>query len=117
MNSWRKFHDSVPAMTTNVAPVNILKTGEDPELKPDEEYPGWLWKLASPPPTLGELSVKYEAKAEDLDVTEVMHHNQECLNVNALILQFEESRPILSNAEQMFTGRDLGFLVLKEERK
>lgn len=47
-------------MTKDVAPVNVLKTGEDPALKPDEEYPAWLWKLADPPPSLGELSRKFD---------------------------------------------------------
>ena len=26
--------------------VNILKSGSDPLLKPDSEYPDWLWGLA-----------------------------------------------------------------------
>ncbi|GMH36759.1 hypothetical protein BSKO_04632 [Bryopsis sp. KO-2023] len=47
-------------MTKDVAPVNILKTGEDPPLKPDEEYPAWLWKLVTPPASFGDLSVKME---------------------------------------------------------
>lgn len=35
---------------------NIYKTGEDIELKPDSEYPEWLWTLRTgPPPTLDEL--------------------------------------------------------------
>jgi large subunit ribosomal protein L54 len=35
--------------------LNINKGGSDPPLKPDEEYPEWLWKLATPEKTLGEL--------------------------------------------------------------
>jgi large subunit ribosomal protein L54 len=35
--------------------VNILKKGSDPPLKPDSEYPEWLWDLAKPPKTLSEL--------------------------------------------------------------
>lgn len=59
-------------MTKDIAPVNILKTGEDPALKPDEDYPAWLWKLASPPTSLGDLSRKYDADgAKSLSFEEV----------------------------------------------
>ena len=33
-----------------------MKTGEDPVLKTDDEYPEWLWKLADPPADLSTLS-------------------------------------------------------------
>ena len=45
--------------------VNILKNGSDPELKPDDEYPEWLWKLTKPLPSLGELAMKYKAGGLD----------------------------------------------------
>lgn len=35
--------------------LNINKGGSDPPLKPDEEYPEWLWKLATREKTLAEL--------------------------------------------------------------
>ena len=31
---------------------NILKEGSDPELKPDSEYPEWLWTLRTEPGTI-----------------------------------------------------------------
>lgn len=35
---------------------NINKTGQDVAIKPDSEYPEWLWTLRTgPPPTLEEL--------------------------------------------------------------
>ncbi|OQR98454.1 hypothetical protein ACHHYP_08621 [Achlya hypogyna] len=43
---------------TKYAPVNILKDGTHPELKPREEYPEWLYTLLDPKPTLGELERK-----------------------------------------------------------
>ncbi|ETW10084.1 hypothetical protein H310_00470 [Aphanomyces invadans] len=43
---------------TKYAPVNILKDGTHPELKPREEYPEWLFTLLDPKPTLGELERK-----------------------------------------------------------
>lgn len=35
--------------------LNISKGGSDPPLKADEEYPEWLWQLAQPERTLGDL--------------------------------------------------------------
>ncbi|XP_013869653.1 large ribosomal subunit protein mL54 isoform X2 [Austrofundulus limnaeus] len=32
-------------LTTYAVGVNILKQGEDPKLKPREEYPDWLFEL------------------------------------------------------------------------
>lgn len=28
-----------------VCGANIMKNGQDPEIKPDSEYPDWLWNL------------------------------------------------------------------------
>ncbi|KAK7116698.1 hypothetical protein V1264_002331 [Littorina saxatilis] len=38
--------------------ANIYTTGTDPELKPDSEYPEWLWELRldRQPPDLSELN-------------------------------------------------------------
>jgi large subunit ribosomal protein L54 len=33
---------------THCTGANYFKTGEDPKLLPDEEYPDWLWELAKP---------------------------------------------------------------------
>lgn len=37
--------------------ANIFVDGQDPELKPDSEYPDWLWslRLDKQPPDLSEL--------------------------------------------------------------
>lgn len=41
---------------------NIYKTGEDIKIKPDSEYPEWLWNLRlGPPPTLEELDPNTKA--------------------------------------------------------
>jgi large subunit ribosomal protein L54 len=40
--------------------VNIFTEGEDPELKPDDEYPDWLWDLAQPKPSVKQLKQKLE---------------------------------------------------------
>ncbi|CAG9820331.1 unnamed protein product [Phaedon cochleariae] len=39
-------------LATFVCGANIYKTGEEVALKPNEEYPDWLWdiRLGSPPP-------------------------------------------------------------------
>lgn len=49
---------------------NIYKEGEDVQLKPDSEYPDWLWTLRTgPPPKLEELdpnSLEYWRKVRRL---------------------------------------------------
>ena len=37
--------------------ANIFSSGSDPEIKPDSEYPEWLWELRTDrkPPDLSEL--------------------------------------------------------------
>lgn len=43
-------------LTTYCCGSNIFKTGEDVMLKPDCEYPDWLWTIRlGPPPPLNEL--------------------------------------------------------------
>lgn len=51
-----------------VTGVNIYKTGEDPAIKPDSEYPDAFWALVNDPhKSLGELK---RIKPEELTVTE-----------------------------------------------
>ncbi|EQC27823.1 hypothetical protein SDRG_14407 [Saprolegnia diclina VS20] len=52
---------------TKYAPVNILKDGAHPELKPREEYPEWLFTLLEPKPTLGELERKGYENLESME--------------------------------------------------
>nr|SVE76792.1 EOG090X0KWJ [Daphnia longispina] len=43
-------------LVNNVCGSNILKEGKDVELKPDSEYPDWLWTLRlGKPPALEEM--------------------------------------------------------------
>ncbi|XP_076465700.1 large ribosomal subunit protein mL54-like [Babylonia areolata] len=47
----------VAKLTQFCCGANIYSTGEDPKLKPDEEYPEWLWslRLDHKPPQLSEM--------------------------------------------------------------
>jgi hypothetical protein len=43
----------------NTVPINILKAGADPVLKPSyADYPAWLETLATPPAALVDLAAK-----------------------------------------------------------
>lgn len=43
-------------LVSYVCGSNIFKTGEDVRIKPDSEYPEWLWNVRTgPPPPLEEL--------------------------------------------------------------
>lgn len=37
-------------LTKFVCGSNVLKNGKDVEIKPDSEYPEWLWTLRTGPP-------------------------------------------------------------------
>ncbi len=39
-----------------------MKGEPDPELKPDSEYPDWLWTLLDPQPSIKELEEKYQGQ-------------------------------------------------------
>ena len=51
---------------------NIYVEGEDVKLKPDNEYPDWLWELnIGPPPKLEDLdptTKKYWQKVRDMNI-------------------------------------------------
>jgi hypothetical protein len=40
---------------TTATGVNLLKSGSDPKLGPDEAYPDWLWTLVDTPQSKSEL--------------------------------------------------------------
>ncbi|XP_031843378.1 mitochondrial ribosomal protein L54 [Nomia melanderi] len=45
----------VNKLLTYVCGTNIYKEGEDVTLKPDSEYPDWLWEIRTEPYELSEL--------------------------------------------------------------
>nr|XP_033321180.1 39S ribosomal protein L54, mitochondrial [Megalopta genalis] len=45
----------VNKLLTYVCGTNILKEGEDIKIKPDSEYPDWLWNLRTEPLRLEDL--------------------------------------------------------------
>ena len=49
-----------------VTGLNIMKDGKDPLVKPDSEYPDWVFELHKPLPTLEELVAKHEANPDSL---------------------------------------------------
>ena len=50
------------------AGLNIMKGGADPEIKPDSEYPDWVFELHKPKPTLAELQARYERDPDSMSV-------------------------------------------------
>ena len=57
-----------------VAGLNILKSGSDPVLAADSDYPSWVADLAKPPPKLTELRRAWQAQpaqSDDLDLGEL----------------------------------------------
>lgn len=55
---------------TTATGVNLLKSGSDPKLGPDEDYPEWLHTLAAPLPTAGVLRKRYGDDPESLSIEE-----------------------------------------------
>lgn len=44
-------------LVTHCCGLNIYNTGEEVKLKPNNEYPDWLWEVRlGPPPPLNELN-------------------------------------------------------------
>ena len=53
-----------------VVGLNILKDGQDPELRPDSEYPEWIWTLHLERPTFQALKKRHEDDPESLSPDE-----------------------------------------------
>lgn len=51
--------------------INILKSGSDPEVKPDEQYPQWLWQVGSPGKMLSQLNREQEDPEQEITMEEV----------------------------------------------
>ena len=73
----KKGEAAVPARQAAEAPsspvvigLNILKEGQDPELRPDSEYPEWVWTLHQERPTLQALKTRHEDDPESLSQAE-----------------------------------------------
>lgn len=47
--------EDINKLLNYVCGSNIYKEGEDIKLKPDSEYPEWLWKIRTEPPKLSDL--------------------------------------------------------------
>ena len=47
---------------------NILKDGKDAELKPDSEYPEWIWTLHKPQPSVQDLMAAHQADPDALSM-------------------------------------------------
>lgn len=56
-----------PDLERVVTGLNIMKDGEDPVVKPDSEYPDWVFELHKPMATFEELVAKHEADPGSLD--------------------------------------------------
>ena len=64
--------------------VNVLKGEADPLLRPESEYPTWLWELTQPQPVLSQLR---KAGMDGLDLAQV------CTLLTALMRQHLFSNP------------------------
>ena len=51
--------------------INILKSGSDPEVKPDEQYPQWVWQVGSPGKMLSQLNREQEDPEQETTMEEV----------------------------------------------
>nr|XP_057930325.1 large ribosomal subunit protein mL54 [Doryrhamphus excisus] len=64
-------------LTTYAVGANIYKQGEDPKLKPPEEYPDWLFHLnLGPPPALHELEEESWEYWKRLRKENIWRHNR-----------------------------------------
>ncbi|XP_063926138.1 large ribosomal subunit protein mL54 [Zophobas morio] len=56
---------------------NIYTTGQDVEIKPDSEYPEWLWKVRTgPPPPLEELDPESKRYWQRIKKTALKRYNK-----------------------------------------
>mmetsp|Transcript_4060 Transcript_4060/g.6673 ORF Transcript_4060/g.6673 Transcript_4060/m.6673 type:complete len:119 (+) Transcript_4060:110-466(+) len=53
--------------TTHATGCALMKGVQDPELKPDSEYPDWLWTLLEPAPSAKELAGQYQGQGLSVD--------------------------------------------------
>ena len=52
--------------------INILKSGSDPEVRPDEQYPQWVWQVGSPGKMLSQLNREQEDPEQETTMEEVI---------------------------------------------
>lgn len=50
--------------------TNLLKDGQDVELRPDEEYPAWVWTLHKPLPSLETLMASQQTDPDSMSISE-----------------------------------------------
>ena len=50
--------------------TNIMKDGQDAELRPDSEYPDWVWTLHQPLPSLETLMARQQADPDAMTMSE-----------------------------------------------
>ncbi|XP_041060668.1 39S ribosomal protein L54, mitochondrial [Carcharodon carcharias] len=64
-------------LTTHAVGVNIYKQGKDPELRPDTEYPEWLFTLnLGPPKSLDELDPESREYWKRIRKQHMWQHNK-----------------------------------------
>ncbi len=56
---------------SKVVPVNLLKEGPEPEIKPDSEYPPWVFTLTDERPILEDLVMKGLENVKPADMKRV----------------------------------------------
>ena len=56
--------------SNQVIGTNIMKDGQDAELRPDSEYPDWVWTLHEPLPSLETLMARQQADPDAMTMSE-----------------------------------------------
>lgn len=62
-------------LVTYVCGSNYFKEGEDVKLKPDSEYPDWLWTLPLKPKSLEEMDPNTKQYWRKLRKLAIINHN------------------------------------------